>query len=95
VKASSLLVREVALPKLFYCTATDNIHLALQIMGAQKVRRLPVLDAQGALEGILCLDDIVAYAEEKGVDLTYTDVVETLKAICEHAIGAGALAVAR
>lgn len=95
VKASTALVSEVALPKLFYCAAPDNIHIALQIMGAQKVRRLPVLDAEGGLQGILCLDDIAAYAEEKGVDLTYADVAETMKSICEHATVAGALAVAR
>jgi CBS domain-containing protein len=84
VKAADTFVKDVALPKLFYCGPEDDIHAALKTMSAQKVRRLPVLDSKGTLQGILCLDDIVMYAEEKAADLTYFDVVETLKAICEH-----------
>jgi len=95
VRASDALVREVSFPKLFYCMAVDDIHIALQTMAAQKVRRLPVLDKEGALEGILCLDDIVLFAEEKAGELTYTDVVDTLKSICEHTSAFQSLAVAR
>jgi Mg/Co/Ni transporter MgtE len=63
-------------------------------MSAQKVRRLPVIDSEGTLQGILCLDDIVLHAEEKA-DLTYFDVVETLKAVCEHERAHLTLAVSR
>lgn len=84
LKPADTLVKEITLPKVFYCAPEDNIHTALKTMAAQKVRRLPVIDAKGTLAGILCLDDIVLFAEEKAVDLTYFDVVETLKAICEH-----------
>ena len=83
VKASEGVVREVSLPKLFYCSSEDDIQVALQTMGAQKVRRLPVIDSKGSLEGILCLDDIVLFAEEKG-ELSYADVIETLRSVCEH-----------
>jgi len=83
VRPSEAIVRDVSLPKLFYATAGEDIHIALHTMGAQKVRRLPVVDSTGALEGILCLDDIVLFAEERG-SLTYGDVVDTLKSICEH-----------
>ena len=54
-----------------------------------------MLDHTGALEGILCLDDIVLFAEEKVGELSYTDVVDTLKSICEHTSAFQALAVAR
>jgi len=93
-KAADVLVKDVALPKLFYCTPEDDIHAALKIMSAQKVRRLPVIDVTGALEGILCLDDIVLFAEEKAADLTYFDVVETMKSICDHGEMLKTLAVA-
>ena len=95
VKASEVLVKQVALPKLFFCAPEDDIHLALQTMRAQRVRRLPVINSKGGLEGILCLDDIVLFAEEKASELTYFDVVETLKAICEHPGAPRTLAVAR
>jgi len=94
VKASEAIVRDVSLPKLFYTTAGEDIHVALNTMGTQKVRRLPVVDSKGALEGILCLDDAVLFAEEKG-DLTYSAVVGTLKSICEHTSAFQSLAAAR
>src|SRR5689334_3005585 len=83
-KASDVRVRDVTLPKLFYCSPDQDIHAALNTMGAQKVRRLPVIDSRGALEGILCLDDIVLFADEKASGLTYFDIVDTLKSICDH-----------
>jgi len=93
-RAGETLVKDVALPKLFYCAPGDDIHIALQTMSAQRVRRLPVLDSEGKLAGILCLDDIVLYAEERAAELTYADVIETMQAICEHTAQAGNLALA-
>jgi CBS domain-containing protein len=95
VKAADTLVKDVALPKLFHCAPKDDIHAALKTMSAQKIRRLPVIDTTGTLQGILCLDDIVLHAEEKAGELTYLDVVNTMKAICEHERAHLALAVAR
>jgi CBS domain-containing protein len=94
-KAGETYVREVALPKVFFCLAEDDIHTALRTMQAQQVRRLPVVDHEGALKGILSLDDIVLFAGEKATDeLTYADVVDTMRSICEHAGPVRVLAVA-
>jgi CBS domain-containing protein len=93
-KAGDTFVREVALPKVFFCLPQDDIHTALNTMRAQQVRRLPVVDHEGALNGILSLDDLVLDAGDKITDkLTYTDVVDTLKSIYEHPAPARALAV--
>jgi CBS domain-containing protein len=95
-KAGETLVRDVALPKVFFCLPQDDIHTALDTMRAQQVRRLPVVDNEGALAGILSLDDLVMLAGDKTTDaLTYTDVVDTMKSIYEHLAPARALAVAR
>jgi CBS domain-containing protein len=95
-KAGDTFVRDVALPKVFFCLAQDDIHTALSTMRAQQVRRLPVVDNDGALVGILSLDDIVLFAEEKpAAELTYFDVIDTMKAIYEHPDTARVLAVAR
>jgi len=84
-KAGDTYVGDVALPKVFFCLGEDDIHTALEIMRAQQVRRLPVVNHKGALQGILSLDDIVLLAGEKATDeLTYADVVDTMKAIIEH-----------
>jgi CBS domain-containing protein len=95
-KAGDTLVRDVALPKVFFCLPQDDIHVALETMRAQQVRRLPVVDHEGALTGILSLDDIVLFAEDKPAgELTYAHVVDTMKSIYEHPEQARALAVAR
>src|SRR6516162_4485853 len=43
--------------KLFYCSPEDDIHVALQAMQTGKVRRLPVMTHEGALTGIISMDD--------------------------------------
>jgi len=93
-KAADTFVRDVALPKVFFCLPQDDIHTALNTMRAQQVRRLPVVDDTGALAGILSLDDLVLLAGDKATDsLTYTDVVDTMKSICEHPAPVRAMAV--
>ena len=49
-------------------------------MKTHKIRRLPVVDAEGHVRGILSLNDIVTHAGAA----TPTDVVNTLASICEH-----------
>jgi CBS domain-containing protein len=93
-KAGETFVRDVALPKVFFCLPQDDIHTALNTMRAQQVRRLPVVDNEGALAGILSLDDVVLFAGEKPADeLTYSDVVDTMKSIYEHPAAGRVLAV--
>jgi len=94
-RACDTLVRDVALPKVFFCLAQDDIHTALNTMRAQQVRRLPVVDHAGALVGILSLDDIVLLAGERLPSaLSYSDVVDTMKAIYERPPAERELAVA-
>ena len=85
--AAAIPVKEVSLPRLFSCDPDDDIHKALETMAAQRVRRLPVIDRKGTLQGILSIDDIVLHAEKDPVSaagLSYADVVNALKAICER-----------
>ena len=57
-------------------------------MRHEKVRRPPVPNGKGKLQGILCLNDPVLRVEgasdlhDRGV--SYEDVMSTLKAISEH-----------
>jgi hypothetical protein len=84
------------LPKVFFCLPQDDIHSALNSMRAPQTRRLPVLDHEGALADILSLGDVVLVAGEKVTDeLTYADVVDTMKSIYEHHAPARVLAAAK
>jgi CBS domain-containing protein len=76
-KPSDVLVKDVMLPKqytfpkLFTCTPNDDIHCVLEVMRTEKVRRLPVIDHEGGLLGILSMDDIVLQPVQAGENATF------------------------
>jgi CBS domain-containing protein len=87
--AREIRVAEVASAPPITCRADDEISTALDVMRAFSVRRLPVVDEHGLLEGILSLDEVVLAAhllsrDELGGPV-YADVVETLQAIVRPA----------
>ena len=91
-KPTEVLVKDVMLPeqytfpKLFTCTPDDDIHCVLKTMRMEKIRRVPAIDREGALMGILSMDDIVlqACARAGKHDISCEDVVNAYKAICAH-----------
>lgn len=87
---ASVSVEEVMSRQVFSVTPEDDIHAALEVMKEHKIRRLPVVDAEGELTGILSMNDLVRNAKEasgkKTPQLTFGDVVTTYKAICEHSM---------
>ena|SRR5579872_340947 len=78
-----ITVGQVASGKVFACKPDDDVRTALATMGEAKVRRLPVINANGKLEGILSMDDVVLHSEAKTPgktpELSHDDVVDTLK----------------
>jgi len=71
---------------LVYCSPTDSIETAEEIMRSRKVRRLPVLDAAGKIVGILSVTDIARVARQPstarpGFDISPAHVVDTLNMI--------------
>lgn len=52
-------------------------------MKTRRVRRLPVVDDEGHLKGILAMNDIVLNASARR-GIASTEIVATLKGICEH-----------
>jgi CBS-domain-containing membrane protein len=92
-RASDLAVRDVAINPVFTCEPDDDVHEALKAMRKHQVRRIPVVHQDGKLAGIVCLDELVLHAEKpdskKPVGISYEDVVNTMKAICEHRAAEG------
>jgi CBS-domain-containing membrane protein len=85
--ASEIQVQEVMSRQLFTCHPENDIMNALKTMSFQKVRRLPVINDSGQLEGIISIEDIIARADRgrRGIqtpELSYDDTMTTLKAIC-------------
>jgi CBS domain-containing protein len=81
--AGEIAVGEVTSGKVFACKPDDDLRAALATMAHAKVRRLPVINSDGKLEGILSMDDVVAHSEAripgKTSELSHDDVVDTLK----------------
>ena len=91
---SGVSVEEVMTGLVYSLDPEDEIDEALTAMQEHKIRRLPVINAEGELKGILSMNDIVLNARTKGDDIAYGDVVKTYQAICEHPVPATASATA-
>ncbi len=83
--AADISVAEVSKGTLYACRIDDDIQSVLSTMRDHKVRRVPIVDPEGALAGIVSIDDIALLARDgKGSGssgITYTDAVETQKSI--------------
>jgi CBS domain-containing protein len=82
-KPSDVRVWDVMPLKLFTCMAGDDVHCALKTLRSAKIRRLPVIDRDSSLVGVLSIDDVVLKAKEHVLpkDISYGDVENTYKAI--------------
>ncbi len=82
---SEITIKDVASGKIVACKPEDDVRNALQTMAEARVRRLPVTDAEGKLQGVLSMDDIVLHTETKGVrrdsEISPEDVINTLKSV--------------
>lgn len=82
ISVSTAMSREV-----FSCTPEHSIVDAEQMMRSHQVRRLPVLDLEGKLTGIISLNDLVREAEYEVElaehDISTEEVTATLAAVGE------------
>ena len=84
---SIISVEEVMSGTVYATTPEEDLQKALETMREHKIRRLPVLNNEGELQGIISMNDIVLKAkarEGKKPPVEYTDVIKTYQAICEH-----------
>jgi CBS-domain-containing membrane protein len=84
---SAISVEEIMNTTVYAAAAEEDVEQALQTMRDHKIRRLPVLNLEGELQGIVSMNDIVLRAKErngKRPQISYADVVKTYQAICKH-----------
>jgi len=78
-----IAVREVMTPYPFTCQPQDGVGEALTIMAENRVRRLPVVNDEGHLIGIVSISDVAAALssgrqEVRGADAVHRMVARTL-----------------
>ena len=87
---ATVRVGEVASREPVTVAPSEALDDAMELMARHKVRRLPVLAADGTLEGLLSMNDIVLKVEDskakKVPGLSYIDVVNVYKSICQHRV---------
>jgi CBS domain-containing protein len=66
---TALAVRDIVTSPLSVARTDDSLFDALERMRSKAVRRLPVVDADGALAGILTMDDVIGLFTEMQVRL--------------------------
>jgi CBS-domain-containing membrane protein len=82
---ANIRAHEVMSAQVYTCRPEDDVRTALNTMKEQRVRRLPVVDQQQRLLGIVSLNDLAARAEcRKGADVPGDEFLDTMKAICAH-----------
>lgn len=84
--ASEIKVGEVISGRVFACAPDDRIRDAMETMQSAQLRRLPVVDNDGVLHGILSINDLVLHSKpgRSKKHIAHRDVMATLKVLCEH-----------
>jgi predicted transcriptional regulator len=60
-----IMVTDLMARELFVALENEDIHEAIQRMRYRGVRRLPVVDRQGALVGVIALDDLLEHIADE------------------------------
>ncbi len=86
--AKDIHVRQVMSGRLISVHEDDDLAIALETMRTEQVRRLPVLDRNDVLTGVLSINDLVLAAKAPSgrarADVPIEYVMDTLKAVCAH-----------
>jgi CBS-domain-containing membrane protein len=61
----TMLVGEAMTPSVVYCFEDDDVEHAAAIMAGQQIRRLPVLDQNRRLVGIVSMGDLAVHAQDR------------------------------
>ncbi len=88
-------VQEAMATEVQVCRATETLEAAERTMSGWQVRRLPIVDEEGHVIGILALNDLVLHAAAMPSNGVTRHVVNTLADIGKHRSSAGEVRLAR
>lgn len=81
VPAGEISVGDVATRKPVTCRPDDKVETALSKMRKQRVRRLPVTDGEGRLEGVISIADVLHASKNK--KSLRKEVLKTIRSVSE------------
>ena len=86
IEPSRISVADVMSKTVHFCARGEEVRDALETMRRNRVRRLPVIDCDRHICGILSLDAVAAKAgtSSRPSELSREDVERTLEAICRR-----------
>ena len=79
--ASHIAAHEAMTGYVYTCLPDESLHTALERMSEARVRRLPVVTADGELQGLLSFDDVALWGVKSG-GATRKELARALAAIC-------------
>ena len=82
-KLSEIAVSRACSPRIFVCHSDLAVATAMEIMARAQVRRLPVVDAEGRLVGIVTLSDIARNARFARLRARNADGARSLESLLE------------
>lgn len=82
--ASHITVHEAMSARVRTCFADDEVAAVLKQMEEARVRRLPVLDAQGRVAGIVSVDDVVRRALDRPGGISSSAYINAIASICSR-----------
>jgi CBS domain-containing protein len=69
------------------CSPDDDVKKTLEKMAEHQIRRLPVVNKEGYVQGMLSMNDVIRHAQADSRELSDKDVLKALKSICsQHAM---------
>jgi len=83
MRALEIHVKDVSLPRALSCDADDNVQLAFKRMVSQKVPRIPVVDHDRKLVGIVSIGGLLQRSEDRPnkLGISHEDVVNAAASI--------------
>ena len=69
--------------EVYTCKIDDDPFTVLKNMEQHRVRRMPVVNKNDELQGIITIDDLVHLAQERD-DKLFHQTIDTLKAVSKH-----------
>lgn len=73
---------------LYSCSPEDDVHSVLRNMGTHRIRRMPVVDADQRIQGIVATKDLVEHirasaSKAKGDEVSADEAIGILQEICK------------